>query len=561
MTNNFELSILIPARQERWLAHTIADVLARSEANTEVIAVLDGAWAEPAIPHDERVTVIYNPVSVGQRAATNQAARVSTAKYVMKLDAHCAMGQGFDRILLEDMQPAVTMVPVMRNLHIFDWVCTAGHRVYQGPSGPCRHKEKGSDEICGLSTTIDVVWYPKPSPQARSYCFDSEPHFKYFGEFTKRPEGQGPLSETMSLQGSCFLMTREKYLELDVCDETIGSWGNQGIEVACKTWLSGGRVMCNHRTWYAHLFRTQGGDFNFPYPQSQRKVDEAKAKVRDLFFNDRWPKQVRPLVWLLDHFWPVPGWTDAQREALRRSGAGLPSRGLIYYTDSQLDPAIAEPVRARLAKISRDKGLPIVSASLQRLEFGVKNIHFPSLRRGHLTMFKQILSALENSRAEVVFFTEHDVLYHESHFDFVPPRADTYYYNTNVWQVRSEDGHAVYWLCRKLSQMCCYRELAIVHFKRKIALVEANGGKYDTRLGFEPGTRSVAQGGVDDSPHGDWRSEVPNIDIRHPGTLSKSKWSKDDFRNPANYIDWQEADTVPGWGQTGGQFAEFLAER
>lgn len=49
-----------------------------------------------------------------------------------------------------------------------------------------------------------------------------------------------------------------------------GSWGNQGIEVACKTWLSGGRVLVNHNTWYAHMFRTQGAEFGFPYPQSGR---------------------------------------------------------------------------------------------------------------------------------------------------------------------------------------------------------------------------------------------------------------------------------------------------
>ena len=95
-----DLSVLIPARNEMWLRRTVEDVLSNIRGNTEVIVVLDGAWAEPQLVPHERVTVIHRPESIGQRAATNEAARVSTAKYVMKLDAHCMVGEGFDVKLL-----------------------------------------------------------------------------------------------------------------------------------------------------------------------------------------------------------------------------------------------------------------------------------------------------------------------------------------------------------------------------------------------------------------------------------------------------------------------------
>ena len=49
-------------------------------------------------------------------------------------------------------------------------------------------------------------------------------------------------------------------------------------------------------------------------------------------------------------------------------------------------------------------------------------------------MVKQILTALENSTTDYVFFTEHDVLYPKCHFDFTPPRDDIFYYNANVWR-------------------------------------------------------------------------------------------------------------------------------
>ncbi|MCX6701731.1 MAG: glycosyltransferase family 2 protein [Candidatus Zambryskibacteria bacterium] len=306
-----DLSILIPARNEEFLKKTVEDILSNIEGKTEVIVVLDGYEKDiPILPTaDPRVRVIKNETSLGQRTATNQACRISEAKFIMKVDAHCAFDKGFDVKMMAEMQDNWTMVPVMRNLHAFDWVCPDGHRRYQGPSGVCTE--------CGKPTTKDIVWIAKTNPQSTAYCFDMEPHFQYFREFKHRPEGKGDITESMSIQGSCFMITRDKYWELQICDETFGSWGSQGIEVACKTWLSGGRVVVNHKTWYAHMFRTQGGDFGFPYEQSGKKVELAKHTVRELFFDNKWDKQIYPLSWLLEKFWPVPGWTEDARAKIK----------------------------------------------------------------------------------------------------------------------------------------------------------------------------------------------------------------------------------------------------
>ena len=114
------------------------------------------------------------------------------------------------------------------------------------------------------------------------------------------------------------MMTREKYWGLNICDEKFGSWGSQGIEVAVKTWLSGGKVMVNHNTWYAHMFRTkQANGFGFPYPQSGRQVDAAKKLAKDLFFNNRWDRAIHPLSWLVERFMPIPGWTKEEVDKLK----------------------------------------------------------------------------------------------------------------------------------------------------------------------------------------------------------------------------------------------------
>jgi glycosyltransferase involved in cell wall biosynthesis len=315
-----ELSILIPARNEQFLAKTIEDILKHSEADTEIIAVLDGAWAEPPIPQNDRVVVVYLPVSIGQRAATNLACKLARGKYVAKLDAHCSFDQGFDRKMLEGFKVVgdeVTMVPTMRNLHAFSWKCMkCGFKKYQGPT-PTKC------EKCDNTTDFKkkMKWYGKPRPQSNSYCFDAEPHFQYFNEYTKREpyltDVKTGFTETMSLQGSFFMMTRERYWRLNVCDENFGSWGSQGIEVACKSWLTGGKCLVNHNTWYAHLFRTQGGDFGFPYDNPHSKALEARAKAKTLFFENKFEGQTLPLKWLVERFWPIKGWTDKDSQALK----------------------------------------------------------------------------------------------------------------------------------------------------------------------------------------------------------------------------------------------------
>ncbi len=294
-----ELSILIPSRNEEWLNRTIQDLLENSTEATEVIAVLDGDVPDVLPDMHPRLTVIRLHKSVGQRAATNMAAKLSKAKWVAKTDAHCAFSKDFDAVLLADAEDRQTVVPAMRNLHVFDWVCEKGHRRYQGPSGPCL--------VCGEPTTKDVLWLAKESPRSRSYCFDSEPHFKYYGEHMKRLGKNPPdITESMSLQGSFFMITRKRYWDLAISDEKkFSSWGQQGIEVALKTWLTGGQVVCNNKAWYAHLFRTQGGDFTFPYENKHSETLENREKSRKLFYHNEWRKLVYPLSWLLERFWPI----------------------------------------------------------------------------------------------------------------------------------------------------------------------------------------------------------------------------------------------------------------
>lgn len=319
----YDFSVVIPANHEEFLKNTVEDVIKNKRAKTEVIVVLDGGvWADPPIPQHPDVQVIYCPTTIGQRAAADLGVRLSTAKYVSKMDAHCGWDEGFDQKMLDAFKVSgdnVTMVGIMKNLHAFDWICQkCGNKWYQGPTPKfcfADYKATIKNQKCDSKEfKRKITWEPRRGTHSVSYSFDAEPHFQYFHEYKSRPEyvkmkEETGLTECMSLQGSFFMTTRENYWKLRLGGD-FGSWGNQGIQVALATWLSGERVLVNHNTWYMHMFRTQGGDFGFPYVQSGNAVQKTKQKVWDFFTNGKWKRQIHPVSWLIDRFKPIPGWSE-----------------------------------------------------------------------------------------------------------------------------------------------------------------------------------------------------------------------------------------------------------
>lgn len=552
--NNYDLSVLIPARNEEFICETVESCLSAIRGNTEIIVWLDGDWPlGRGIPDDPRVTVVYSSTSIGQRGATNQACRLSKAKYVFKADAHCAFDEGFDVKMMAEMHDDWTMIPKMFNLHAFNWQCKkCGNETYQGQVP----KECPNCDNMEQFEKV-MVWKPRLNKESETYRFDVTLHFQYHGDRKHWGNNDNEdIIETMSTQGSGFMLTREKYWELKISDEAMAGkngWGQQGVEVACKTWLSGGRLVVNKKTWYSHMFRTQGGTFGFPYPFEPGEQEMAREISRDLWLNNKWEGQKLPLSWLIEKFKPLADWHDpSNKEVLDRvnkagdefmikqnprfyaDGTKVPNvtRGIIFYTDNRLNRRIAHAVQRQLDKISQDYQIPIISSSLKNMSHFGKNIQLP-LKRGVETYFLQIILALQTLDTDVVFFCEHDVLYHSSHFDFTPEKEDKFYYNQNFWRIR-KDGFAVHWDANQVSGLVCYRQLALDWYKKKLA---------------EAFNRSYEPGGRDSNQYEVFKSKYPNVDIRHDGTLTKSKWSPDDFRDKSTCVNWQEStiDNIPGW--------------
>jgi glycosyltransferase involved in cell wall biosynthesis len=301
-----DVSVIIPARNEEFLRSTIEHILPAIRADSEIIAVCDGYWPDPGIEDNDRVTLIHHTEPVGQRAAINEAARLSRAKYIIKTDGHSMFDEGFDVKLMADCEYDWTVIPRMYNLHVFDWLCPdCGDRTYQGP-----RPEKCSQ--CGKQIQMqkDEVWKIRKRRRTDYMYIDNNLRVQYYNHDNPNlNKSKDLIDDVMSGQGACFFMHRQRFLDLGGLDEIHGFWGQVGVEVACKAWLSGGRQVVNKKTWFAHMFRTKK-DFGFPYKLSGRSVSYARKYSRDLWLNGKWPQQVRKFSWLVDKFAPVPTWQE-----------------------------------------------------------------------------------------------------------------------------------------------------------------------------------------------------------------------------------------------------------
>lgn len=224
------------------------------------------------------------------------------------------------------------------------------------------------------------------------------------------------------------------------------------------------------------------------------------------------------------------------------------NKGLLYYTDGNCDSTILKVVRENLLRICNEN--KIVSVSLTPIGFG-HNVVLP-LKRGPLTMFKQILTGLQTLDTDIVFLIEHDVLYPRCHFNFVPPRNDVYYYNENWWRVRAIDGVAFRFNAITVSSLCANRNLLIQHYEKRVDRVTK---QFSNRQGYEPGLNQYPRG-IDNVPFGIWRSTHPLVDIRHGNNFTKGVVGE--RRLDARLQGGEVGDEIPFWGKTKNMFPEFL---
>ena len=158
------------------------------------------------------------------RAAINAGVSVSRGKYIMRTDEHCMFAKGFDRILTFQTKGSWIVVPKRYFLDVEKWKLM----------------------------NIEPVEHEKLIIQNGK---------KFSGQrWRERDKKQRDvsISETMAMQGSCWIMKRRWW------DKVIGELQTKGYgphyqdshEMVFKTWKAGGKLMVNKNTWYAHKHRS-----------------------------------------------------------------------------------------------------------------------------------------------------------------------------------------------------------------------------------------------------------------------------------------------------------------
>jgi glycosyltransferase involved in cell wall biosynthesis len=276
------LSILIPARGERFLEQTVNDLLQKAAGEIEVIVNLDGYKPE-TVTEDKHVTYLYQPTPIGMRAGINACAAAAKGKYLMKSDAHCMYESGYDLKLAAECDGDWIVIPRRYRLDAVTWDRRPGRFFdYHYLICPWSQQE---------FTMQNTHWSARDRERASVV-----------------------LDDTMSFQGSCWFMHAEHFHKRIGGLETEHYWGweQEPQEIGCKTWLSGGRVVVNKNVWYAHLHK--GNLWGRMYAMDWSKVMDGHRYSTIYWLQNRWPGQTHPFAWLVEKFWPVPTWMEGWQE-------------------------------------------------------------------------------------------------------------------------------------------------------------------------------------------------------------------------------------------------------
>jgi len=220
------------------------------------------------------------------RPSINEAVTQAQGDYLLKCDAHCQFAHGFDVEQVSRCDLDMVVVPRRYSLDAARWevLLPEGARDYHYLGWPLRgaYLRKGEPVLRGWS-------WPERMHARASLLVDDE----------------------MTAQGSCWLMSRAQWERIGPLDVAhYGPFIQEFQEVGLKTWLGGGRVRTVKSTWYAHYYKRNGAG----YVLSRRQSHAGIAYSFDHWFFDRpWPGKVRSFDWLIEQFWPLPGWPDDWR--------------------------------------------------------------------------------------------------------------------------------------------------------------------------------------------------------------------------------------------------------
>lgn len=281
-----KLSVVIPSYQDAVLNNTVQDLLDKSVGDIEILVNIDGERPDDLI-EDSRVSYTFSSPPVGMRSGINLGLKRAVGDYIMKTDAHCLFAEGFDEVLMKDMEEDWLVIPRRYSLHLENW-----DRDLRFPPKDYHYLSYPTKSFYGYSI------YPQ-----------------VWGEMTKERMVGYDIDDTMTFQGSCWFADRKYFMEhVGYMDyENYTQFAGEPLEVGLNYWLGGGKVKVNKNTWYAHLFKNKN------YYKGKKELREYKLDIKTRggheygakhWMENQEPGMVYSFSWLIEKFWPVPTWPE-----------------------------------------------------------------------------------------------------------------------------------------------------------------------------------------------------------------------------------------------------------
>ena len=288
------VSIIVPAYNEPFLQKTIDSLLENAQGEIEIIPVLDGYVPEIPIKSDPRVKVINLKKNLGMRGAINTGIAAARGKFIMKCDAHCLFGPGFDKIMAENCAENWLMIPRRYSLDEEKWQ---------------RDERRPIRDYHYLTIPIWVKGY--------GICLINQDWLRRGFE---RRDPQYDIDDTMTFQGSCWLANKKFFSKrvgfLDDRRVAYGPFGGEQVEIGLKYWLGGGKNKVIKKTWYAHLSKQprhyHAGLFTREY-KSNHDTARNRTWAAKHWIEGEEPDMIHQLSWLVEKFWPVPTWPEDRK--------------------------------------------------------------------------------------------------------------------------------------------------------------------------------------------------------------------------------------------------------
>ncbi|MGD0077071.1 MAG: glycosyltransferase family 2 protein [Sedimentisphaerales bacterium] len=325
---------------------------------------------------------------------------------------------------------------------------------------------------------------------------------------SKMPTGGDLIEPMMGFTGCAWMIRKTDFERLGGYDESLGEYGYDGPEWSFKIQLdTDGKVVLRKDVICWHIFGTNHE--HKLYDAKILPVGEFKLRMVEKY-HDR-------IGWLAAQFMPLPEW-DTKAIVY---GSGGPT--IVCCTSGLGEKSVIETCIEHLKNMPIDKRVIFVPRDNNK-------------QPCHRTYYEQLLMGVSDAEdARFIYIAEHDVLYHPSHFAFMPPRDDTFYFDLNVvWLTRR--GYIKESPGELLSMMVAPRELLIEWLTHRIKHIDAGGeidrceptiGDFtsDWSIIYPPreSARQARRPQPKFEPKGpkyyieEYRAIQPSVDIRHKG--------------------------------------------